>query len=256
MEAMSSIQSLDLSDRGNQFVRFMKEGAMGKVRSYHALAGGLLAVLLAMGASNVGATPMLDQIYFDPKTNIFSSGSSADNNFRRAQTFTVDLAGVLDHVDMRGAAGSSMRILATTGGVPTFTVLASTRFRLTTGDGWISWDLSSSGLSVVPGEVLAMDMLGGSWFGHVPGGYAGGADYFLNVLSGFPNFTLNRDHPDSFIRTFVDVPQPAPEPASSVGLLGLGLAGLGFVRGYRWLQRKERVGRLERVQKGISLGLH
>lgn len=77
MEAMWSIQSLDLSDRGNQFVRFMKEGAKGKVRSYHALARGLLAVLLAMGASNVGATPMLDQIYFDPETNVFANGSFA-----------------------------------------------------------------------------------------------------------------------------------------------------------------------------------
>jgi hypothetical protein len=98
-----------------------------------------------------------------------------------------------------------------------------------------------------------MDMLEGLWFGHLPGGYAGGADYFLNVPAGFPNFTLNRDHLDSFIRTFVDVPQPAPEPASSVGLLGLGLAGLGFVRGYRWLQRKQRVGRLEESRKGSVL---
>jgi hypothetical protein len=30
MEAMWSIQSLDLSDRGNQFVRFMKEGQRAK----------------------------------------------------------------------------------------------------------------------------------------------------------------------------------------------------------------------------------
>ena len=208
---------------------------MGKVRSYHALTRALLAVLLAMGASNVGATPMLDQIYFNPVTNVFSGSSSEDNSFRRAQTLTVGLAGVLDHVDMRGIAGSTMRILATTGGKPTFAVLASTGSRFTTDDGWISWDLSSSGLSVVPGEVLAMDMLEGEWFGHFPQGYAGGADYFLNVSVGTRSFRLN-GQADSFIRTFVDVPHPASEPASSGGLLALGLAGLGFLRGYRWLQ--------------------
>jgi len=144
----------------------------------NALATGLLAVVLAMGASSVGATPVLDQIYFDPLTNTSGGPSVADNSFRRAQTFTVGLGGTLDHVQMRGDAGSSMRILATTGGVPTFTVLASTGSFLTTGDGWISWDLSSSGLAVTPGEVLVMDMLGGSWGGHTPGGYAGGAGYF------------------------------------------------------------------------------
>ena len=84
-------------------------------------------------------------------------------------------------------------------------MLASTGSRFTTDDGWISWDLSSSGLSVVPGEVLAMDMLEGEWFGHFPQGYAEGADYFLNVSVGIRSFRLN-GQADSFIRTFVDVP--------------------------------------------------
>ena len=183
-----------------------------------------LAVVFSMGVPVVGATPVLDQVYFDPDANFFGSSSFAGNRFRRAQTFTVGIGGTLDHVDMRGEAGSSMRILETTGGVPTFTVLASTGSFLTTVDGWICWDLSSSGLAVMPGDLLAMDMLGGGWEGHKPGEYAGGADYFLNATFGTPNFTFVPGR-DRFLRTFVDVSQSVPEP-STLFLLGTGLLGL------------------------------
>lgn len=197
-----------------------------------AVATGLLGLALAVGAPHAGATVMLDQEYLEPTADVSAGASQADGSFRRAMTFTVGLAGTLDHVAMRGMAGSLMRILSTAGGVPTSTVLASTGAATVDVDGWINWDLSAAGLAVTPGDVLAMDMLigvtGNQWLGSSSAGYAGGGDYFLNVSFGFPNFTSNPTF-DAFIRTFVDVPGQAPEPAS-LALLGLGLAALAFGR--------------------------
>jgi hypothetical protein len=200
----------------------------------------IAAILLV--TSYAQAIPVLDQIYFDPVLNSTGGTSRPDNSFRRAQTFTVGIGGLLNSVDVfdGGGLGSilnfwqmsgtpgSMRILATSNGVPTFTVLASMNVALYTTDNWVTWDFSSSGLFVTPGEVLALDLLipmqGPGWSGHVPGGYSGGADYFLNTEFGILNFTRNTNlDVDWFFRTFVGegersglqpLPPPPPPPRS------------------------------------------
>jgi len=174
---------------------------MLNVKSCKWLATVLLATILTLGSSSAGAIVLLDQIYEDTRTG--SGGSSqTDGNFRRAQTFTVGLDGVLVYVDMMGRPGTTMRILTTIEGVPTSTELASTSTFTTLQDGWIRWDFSTSGLVVTQGEVLAMEMISGDWDGHHTGGYAGGADYFLNLWAGVRDFT--RTSFDWFFRTFVD----------------------------------------------------
>lgn len=60
----------------------------------------LTIIVFAICESRVRATPVLDQIYFDPVANFFGGSSVQDNSFRRAQTFTVGLAGLLNSVDM------------------------------------------------------------------------------------------------------------------------------------------------------------
>jgi hypothetical protein len=172
-----------------------------------------LVLCLFVSASQARAVPVLDQIYLDPRFGgvgtALPEASHPDGLFRRAQTFTVGLSGLLNSVDIiagigefPGAPGASMQILATANGVPTFTVLASVDFFERSTDGWFVWDLSSANLTVTPGQVLAMEMIGGGFLGFTPGAYTGGADYFLNIIQGFPNFTLN-PNTDIFFRTFV-----------------------------------------------------
>ena len=166
------------------------------------------------------ATLLIDQMYFDPPPGTFGGGSRLDETFRRVQTFTVGVAGPLNSVDVRGVAGTGLRILDTAAGVPTTTVLASTTLRLSPPDGWIGWDLSSSGLMVTPGEILGIEILGGQLDGQTPGKYAGGADYFLNIPVA-PNFRLDANtdyffHPEEILADnfmlMVNDKKDAPSP--------------------------------------------
>lgn len=75
-----------------------------------------------------------------------------------------------------------------------------------------------------------MDMLFGEWVGHGPGGYAAGADYFLNVSAGFPNFTRNfQGDPDWFFRTFVGEGSRIPEPSTAL-LMFVALMAFAWIR--------------------------
>jgi hypothetical protein len=224
--------------------------------AYYILALFFSIIIWTMGSSTVWATPVLDQIYFDPVVNFSGSpstnGGSGTPGFRRAQTFTVGIGGLLNSVDnmtMFFPSGGSMRILATIGGAPTFTVLATSIRLFHSADFlWNIWDFSSSGLFVTPGEVLAMDMLALEdelWLGHQPGGYNGGADYFANPIFGFPNFTPNPSGADSFFRTFVGEGSRIPE-CPSLMLLAVEFTGYFLMIRLREMGQRKAAGKSQR----------
>jgi len=179
----------------------------------------LLCLFTMMIVATVGSAPVaqaagvLDQIYHDPPADVFGGFSRADmSGLQRAQTFTVGIAGTLDHVDVLQRAGSDppslVRILATSSGVPTNTVVATSNLVSLTGDGWNSFDLSGAGLTVAVSDVLAIEPArepgsGGSWRGRNPGGYAAGSHAFRNP-PGTQDWTLAGG--DFFFRTFVNAP--------------------------------------------------
>jgi hypothetical protein len=187
----------------------------------------ILGVVVGV-APNARAAVVLDQQYLVP-TITKISGFSNSSGFRRAETFTVGVAGTLSEIDIFLAATvtfSGFNILATSAGVPTTTVLTT---------GTLSSSSSTEAaftvsLPVTVGEVLAIEPVqsGGpvSWLGAVSNTYAGGGDFFLNPSSGVNDFTP--DGVDDF-QTFVTTAAAAPEPASLL-LLGPALVGMAALR--------------------------
>ena len=106
----------------------------------------LLRLFTMMIVATVGSAPVaqaavvLDQIYNDPPAGILANFSPPDMSFQMVQTFTVGIAGTLDHVDILARGGhdppDSVRILVTSGGIPTNTVVATSNLVSLTGDGW------------------------------------------------------------------------------------------------------------------------
>jgi hypothetical protein len=88
-----------------------------------------------MLAEQAWAVPTLDQDY-DPVAN--GGGAFSKGSFRRAQDVTVGLAGTLVEVDLDigglGGTFTGFNILATSGGVPTTTVLTTGTFSGIIGD--------------------------------------------------------------------------------------------------------------------------
>lgn len=154
------------------------------------------------------SAPLLDQSYVGPETDTSGGLSVSNLSFERAQTFTVGIAGAFHHADIyvNGGPVLSARLLATTGGVPNGTVLATTELVSPTEDGWISLDFSAGGVTVAVGEVLALEPFstgGPGWRGQTGDPYPGGADAFRNPGFGYPDWTLNTGT-DRWFRTYVD----------------------------------------------------
>jgi hypothetical protein len=195
----------------------------------------VLAFLAAVQlSSDVRAALVLDQEYL-VHTNLFAGFSDASFfDFRRAETFTVGVAGTLTEVDIfvdRNIPFTGFNILFTSAGVPTTSVAATGSLLSQTG-GVAAFSVS---LPVSLGEVLAIEpVITGelflSWLAASPGTYAGGGDFFVNPIDGVKNFTPSGAAED--FRTFVTVAAAAPEPASLACLI-TGLAILFLLRRHR-----------------------
>lgn len=203
------------------------------------------------------ANPELDQSYVPPSSGVEYAGFSNGGSFRRAQTFTVGIAGTLVELGVFTPSSSStftgVNILATSGGTPGGTpasVLDVGSFDGTALSGLSSkWSLSTFTVSlpVTVGEVLGIEPLGAgngaTWVavGTYPPVYAGGADYVYNPGVFGPAFTSDYIS-DGFV-TYVDPPgsSSVPEPGS-LAVLGAAIAMLVTMR------------RVKAVPKQIPIG--
>jgi hypothetical protein len=181
------------------------------------LAGIASLALLSAGelSPSANASLVLDQQYLlNNATSGFTPGLGG--GFRRAETFTVGVAGTLSQVDVIIGFGpplTGLNILSTSAGVPTTTVVG-TGTLLSQSSSEADFSVS---LPVSIGEVLAIEPFsstnnGGGWLTENPGTYPGGGDFFLNPGFGINNFTPSGNAED--FRTFVTVATAVPEPAS------------------------------------------
>ena len=184
-----------------------------------------------------GAATILDAHWDGPAND--SGGYLAHLGIDIGQTFTVENAGTLASVTFSAVRTSDfagplvMDIRPVTGGFPdafASTALFSTTLaasQITAGAlGNVTVDVSSAGIAVTPGELLAITLssnatIGGARWGMTDGDpYAGGASYYRGHGDGIPYILGGAD---MLFDTFV---QTAPEPSSSLlGASGLLLAG-------------------------------
>lgn len=215
------------------------------IRSLLLLTCGAVFVFLTTG-SGQAAMLTLDQS-FDASNDYFSY---VDNQSVVAQTLTVGQTGLLSQVDLQIHKASAdttgdpiLTILGTSVGVPdSSNVLGSVSipnssisvdFGVSNGD-FLSVDVSGLGISVIPGEVLALELTDPAGTGTYywldtslfPGStYPGGSEFTRYASS---STWLSEDPTDAGFQTWVAVTPAVPEP-STLMLLGIGCACLcGF----------------------------
>jgi hypothetical protein len=209
----------------------------------------VVLTLLLCGVHHAGAVPVLDQS-FQPQNPLLLLGTASEGN--SAQTFTVGITGILSQVDVlveQNGPFPELRldVRPTVQGLPMEddnAALASVTVPLAAipfPRAFLSFDVSSFGIHVSEGELLAIVLTGNArWYGVAPGigtpivvealapladdPYPRGAAYFRGP-PGAPTFGLPGGGSlvaDLGFRTFVDV---VPEPTTLM-LFGIGVLGL------------------------------
>jgi hypothetical protein len=161
------------------------------------LIAAILFSLLLLPPDGAKASTVLDQSYLVTNNSGLGTTALLFPSFRRAQTFTVGLAGTLVEVDvavdpMSLFAGKSaiLNLLSTVAGVPTSVLQTSPTVNSALVNGFMDFAVS---LPVIVGEVLAFELVesnsGYFIFSSIPGTYPGGADFIINTDVGINSFT-------------------------------------------------------------------
>ena len=206
-------------------------------------------VALVFSCSVSQAVPILDQEYAPPPDTVLSENLGAHAVY---QTFSVGLSGLLTQADVYLGQGEfegidvDFRVHDTFGtGVPTgpgslpdpiLSSLVIDDADIPEDKGWVSIPLSSEGLRVSTGDVLAFELLAQvpsstpdvhHWFGSSGNPYSlGGAFIGYNNVWGYQVEEVGDGDVDLGFRTYVDPDAPPiPEPTSMI-LMVIGLLGL------------------------------